>query len=541
MLELNIIQFLLGIGLFIFGLRKIPSNLDKALTRLPKSLFDHFDGLLRPYLLGLIFSMVIQSSTLAIIGMMIFASRSTISFASSFAFVLGASVGASLNFWIIGPDMTFLAVFCLLGGQMGIFLWRSLKWRSFFQLMSWLGIIFFGFALLQKGLGGWMTILTPDQLLAGETWNPLKGMGLGFLSSILLQSHGPILDLLTSRYLIKAPYIILGANLGLTLTALVVSTWLSTKAKRLAMANIIIHGLGLLMCVVTMGTFLNVIEILVNRVLGLAIEHEINAIHFAFNFLNSIMGLLVYPIIQKIVIAIYPGQAADRDKEQSISKNLFQLLSNVPDEGLVEAQKLYRDLLFRLKTFEDQLVQSLSQKGVRKKIAKVPLDFLEEIDLLEHLLLLIWHKHESHRPLAWAQLGRLRTLKDLLLHWDAFNHFIQDLSRDELDMALDPLEGVVDSFDGNRNELWCYLFDREANRPGSFLTEKVTLQGPDGDKTHASYLKTSFEFFHYFVRVLRYLQRLCLSYDKDWKVLEELDLSLLPMMENEQSNDPSGF
>jgi Na+/phosphate symporter len=466
---LSFINILLGVSLFVLGLRKIPTTMEKFIGRMKTTSDFQMQGVFFPYFLGIVGAVALQGSTIAVIMMMFYMLYARVRFHSAYAFMLGVTLGTSLKFWMPLPDTKVIAASILVLSQLAFLFMKGFRFRAHFTLLGWLGLLFLGWSLLKDGTTSIISVESSDfiKYLSQEA-STIEIFGLGTLLSGLFQSSSLIINLAsqaveqTNTELYNIGLVVLGANVGTTITAILVSLWLPIKAKRLAVAHFGVKLLGALLCFTTYQTFLSTVDNLFISLLKMTDAEKVYAIHTGFNIFNSVAFLFLVPAIDKIMSGIVKDKKGVHiDENTFLSKSLIQLLSNVPEEGLAEARKQFKYLSFSIKAYEDRLIKSFSETGIREGLDNYSINLVTNMRALEELLLIIRHKHPFYSDQAHEILIDFYRLRKILSRVDDINDFIRDFSREDLNESVKLLGEFIDEWQEYRSKVWKSIFKAE--------------------------------------------------------------------------------
>jgi phosphate:Na+ symporter len=210
--------------------------------------------------------------------------------------MIGANVGTTLTAWLVAMKIEGLGpVFVALGG-----LWSLTGphlWRPYGKALFYFGLIFLALDLISQGLAPlaqnatvaeWHTLLE----------SPVLALLFGALLTALVQSSSVVsgLAVLTVSQGIVAPqvavWLIAGANIGTTSTALLASAALDALAKKLALLNTGFNILGVLL-------FATLLQPAIDMILAMDIvtTQQVALVHTVFNLAAAIVALLILPYL----------------------------------------------------------------------------------------------------------------------------------------------------------------------------------------------------------------------------------------------------
>lgn len=246
----TIIIIIASITLFVYGLQSFSKEIDNfGKDRLANWMKKVTVVPLGGFLLGGIFTSVVQSSTLVSSLTVTLVNSGVITLRDSIMILLGTNVGTTSTAWIVSMDSTLLGpLFIVLGTLISMIPTRiSMAGKSIFYF----GFIFFSLGYISQA----MEPLKNDPLLVevlSKASNPLLGILYGIIITVIIQSSSVVVGLvivLLSQGTIdiqSAIPIVIGANIGTTSTALLISLKFSNLSKLVALAASAFNVIGVL-------------------------------------------------------------------------------------------------------------------------------------------------------------------------------------------------------------------------------------------------------------------------------------------------------
>lgn len=304
-----------GVGFFLFGIRTMSEGLRKVSSgRLKGILALLTKHRLGAFLVGAGVTALMQSSSAMTVMIVGFVNAGLMTLRQAIPVVMGANIGTTFTAWLV----SFLAVFKISHYALpavGIgFLMKVASRRR--NLSQW-GEVIFGFGVLFVGLGFMKESFAPLEsnqqvrdLMVNFSHYPILGVLVGTVITMLLQSSSAtiaLVQVLAFRGLIDFPSaipLILGDNIGTTITAQIAALGSSTGSKRVAWAHTMFNiiGVGYILVFVYSGLFSRAIEAMVpgavtekNIMLHIALAHSV------FNGVNAAIFLPLVSYLQKIV------------------------------------------------------------------------------------------------------------------------------------------------------------------------------------------------------------------------------------------------
>lgn len=247
----TVIIIIAAISLFVFGLQSFSKELenlgaDRLSRWIGKITQVRFGG----FLLGGVITAIVQSSTLVSSLTVSLVSAGIISFRSSLLILLGTNIGTTSTAWIVSMNSTLLGpFFIVLGTFISMIPTRiSVAGKSIFYF----GLIFFSLNFISEA----MEPIKNDPLLIellSKATNPLLGILYGIVVTIIIQSSSVVVGLvivLLSQGVIdidSAIPIVIGANIGTTSTALLISIKLSPLSRLVAWSVSAFNVIGVIL------------------------------------------------------------------------------------------------------------------------------------------------------------------------------------------------------------------------------------------------------------------------------------------------------
>ncbi len=326
---------LLGsLGLFLYGMKVMSDALmELAGDRMRNILATATSNRLFAVLTGFLITAIIQSSSATTLMVVSFANASLLSLTESIGVIMGANIGTTVTAWLIsllGFKVNMAAIAIPLVGLGFVFSFSKKK-----NLRHW-GFFIVGFAILFIGLQ-FMKDSVPDLKSSPEALAFLSSYtSKGYLSIVLFMFIGTLLTVIiqsssaTMAITIimcfegwipfdMAAAMVLGENIGTTITANLAALVANYKAKRTARAHFIFNIFGVAWMLVLFVPFLQAIGYAVERIEGAspfvqaaAIPVALSLFHTTFNIVNTAVLInFVNPIgsvVKRFVPKELPGE-----------------------------------------------------------------------------------------------------------------------------------------------------------------------------------------------------------------------------------------
>lgn len=336
----DVLTFIGGISLFLFGMSYMGSALEKKAGGQLSGLLSKFtSNKYTGFLLGMIVTAVIQSSSATTVMVVGFVNSGIMTIAQSVGVIMGANVGTTVTAWIL--SLTGLS-----GDSIFI---QLLKPTSFTPILALIGVIFYcflkdnkkkdlgmiliGFAVLMFGMDSASDAVSGLKDVPQFTQlfilfkNPILGILAGAILTGIIQSSSASVGILqalcvTGQVTVGAAFpIILGQNIGTCVTALLSSMGANKNAKRAAMIHFNFNLFG---SVLLMALFYGLDAIFKFPFVDKAASGvDIAVIHTSCNLIVTAVFLPLSNLLEKISTKMIKDGPVDEDEVTLLDERLF--------------------------------------------------------------------------------------------------------------------------------------------------------------------------------------------------------------------------
>jgi len=369
----EVLQLIGALGVFLFGMKVMSDALLKLAGNKMRSILatmtsNRFLGIIT----GFFITSVIQSSSATTLMVVSFSNAGLLTLTESIGVIMGANIGTTITAWLItilGFKVSMSTIALPLVGFGFAFTFAKKD-----QTKNW-GNFIIGFALLFIGLQ-FLKEAMPDIKSNPEILEFLsKYTDLGYLSILLFLLIGTILTVVIQSSsatmaltLIMcaqgwipfelAAAMVLGENIGTTITANLAAFVANYQAKRTARAHLVFNLIGVLWMLILFYPFLNFVAWLTQKVgsespyvSALAIPVAISLFHTTFNIINTFLLVwFVNPIarmVEKIIpVKIDPEKAIDEPK--FLVKDVLKYPETAISALLKESKYLFKNAIFEI-------------------------------------------------------------------------------------------------------------------------------------------------------------------------------------------------
>lgn len=353
---LSILTLIGALGMFLYGMNMMSSGLQKAAgDGLRRFVASMTSNPLKGVTTGLGVTAVIQSSSATTVMVVSFVNAGILTLTQAIGVIMGANIGTTFTAWIISlfgfsADISILAVPLMAIGFV-MSLSKKGKTRDISEIIVGFSLLFLGLSFMKNSVPDLETnpeVLSFIQSWGGHgVWSVLLFILVGTTLTLVLQSSSATVAL-TLVFLNMgwiqfdmAAAMVLGENIGTTITANIAAAVGNTNAKRAALAHTVFNVFGVIWAVCFFRYFLALIQWLIGIVgLGGSAQtplYSISILHTVFNLINT--GILIWfiPVIEKIVKTAIKDKSSGEIPEKLVYINAG--LISAPELALTEASK----------------------------------------------------------------------------------------------------------------------------------------------------------------------------------------------------------
>ena len=282
---------------------------------------------------GVLVTFIVQSSSITTVMVVGFVNSGVMSLMQAVGVIMGANIGTTITGWILALHIGKYGL-PLLGTAAFVYLFsRSDRWRFWAMALMGIGMVFFGLEIMKDacsiikenpGFEEWFHRFQADNYLG-----VLKCAMVGCLLTTLVQSSSATLGItvsLASQGIISfetAAALILGENIGTTITAFLASLGTTTNARRAAYFHVLFNVIGVFWITLLFPVYIKFVQWLVEWFLHIEINAPemvegiatypnttpaIAATHSIFNITNTLLFFLFVPVIVRMLERVVPSK-----------------------------------------------------------------------------------------------------------------------------------------------------------------------------------------------------------------------------------------
>ena len=414
---LQLFTLLGALGMFLYGMNLMSSGLQKAAgDRLRSFLSAMTSNPFKGVMTGLGITSVIQSSSATTVMVVSFVNAGLLTLTQAIGVIMGANIGTTVTAWMVSwlgfkADISILAVPLMMFG----FLFSNSKKnqrRNIGELIVGFSLLFLGLSFMKDSVPDLRE--TPEVLEFVRTWSSygfgsvLLFLAFGTILTLVLQSSSATmaitLIMLSMGWIpfAMACAMVLGENIGTTITANIAASIGNTQAKRAALSHTIFNLFGVAWALALYNPFLNLVGLITENMFGLpnpaaddfavtdtgsdngtAALYGLSMLHTLFNTINTLVLIWFTGWIAKAVsyiirtpenqekevfrlkyISAGPLATPELSVEQAfeeiihfaqVSKNGALYAKNAINEADTDQFEVYREKLVKYEEISDRI------------------------------------------------------------------------------------------------------------------------------------------------------------------------------------------
>ncbi len=505
-----------SLALFLYGMKTMSDGIQKAAgERLHKIVSFMTGNRFSATLTGFSITAIIQSSSATTVMVVSFVSAGLLTLTQSIGVIMGANIGTTVTGWIIaifGFKMNISEVALpIIGIGLPMLFYKKLGKKDWGEAIIGFGILFIGLNFLKESMQN--LGLGPEDFSFISNFSNLGYfyilicVAIGTFITIMVQSSSAAMAVtltLAAAGLIDfqtAAAIILGENIGTTITAQLAAIGTNINAKRAAWVHTLFNVVGVIWISIIFAPFLKLVDSIIpgdilNTANGVLSEElilpHLAAFHTMFNITNTFIFIWFTPLLAKLVTYIVREKEEDKSETYHL-KYISTAIQDTPEINVINAKKelskmagitneMYSKFLnifqnpdkkmggevaelMRMEEYTDQMQveishflvdcakESLNETSANNVNAMIRIvNELESIgDSCVNLIILTKRRYDNKIVLHVDTMKEIKPYTKLVSDFIEFNgkHFLKHLSSEEIKKAYE-MEHLIDTY---RNEL----------------------------------------------------------------------------------------
>ena len=352
------LKLLGAIALLIYGMKVMSEALQKMAGPQLRHLLgamtsNRFSGVAT----GALVTVAVQSSAATTVMTVSFVNAAILTLAQAISVIMGANIGTTLSAWIMSAGFSFDIIYLVWPGYLiGIILIQTGRYRYLGDFLFGLSFLLCALSIL-RATGIEMDLANRPSVVgffssfdSGSYWTILLFLLIGTILTCIAQSSAALMAITMvlcstgAISIFQGIALVMGENIGTTLTANLAAMSANTQARRAAMAHLLFNVFGVVWVLIVFFPFVR----MVCRIVGIdptaesvdttRLTFALATFHTAFNIINTAILIGFIPQMEKLVcMIIRPKKGEDEDefRLQFIRAGIMK----TPEISVLQAQK----------------------------------------------------------------------------------------------------------------------------------------------------------------------------------------------------------
>lgn len=382
-----------SLALFLYGMKIMSEGLQKlAGDKMRRILTAMTTNRVTGVLTGMLITALIQSSSATTVMVVSFVNAGLLTLAQSIGVIMGANIGTTVTAWIISAlgfkvDIAAFALPLLTVGVVMLFMQKS-KYKSMGEFIMGFCFLFMGLSYLKANAPDLQN--NPEMLAFVQDY-----ANMGFMSILLFVLIGTVLTMIVQASAATMAItlimcangwisfelgaaLVLGENIGTTITANLAAITGNTQSRRAALAHLVFNVFGVIWVLCLFTPFTNAVTWIVENWMGITdngdgsfVSFQLSAFHTCFNVCNVLILIWLVKFIEKTVCKILPTKESDEDTRlRFITGGLL----STAELSILEAQKeisLYAQRTHKMFGFVQELLNTKKGDEFNKLFSRI--------------------------------------------------------------------------------------------------------------------------------------------------------------------------
>jgi len=328
-----------GLGMFLYGMEMMSDGMKMTAGNSMRAILKKLtSNRFIAVFVGAFITMIIQSSSATTVMLVSFVNSGLLNFVQALGVILGSNIGSTVTAQIVAFKVTDYALLLIaVGSIMTLFSKKDTAKHIGFVILGF-GLLFYGMKVMSDTMKPLRTDPTFNIILTSFE-NPFLGIIAGAVFTALIQSSsattGIVITLASSGSITLEAGIplILGANIGTCITALLAGLKATRDAKRVAIGHVLFNVIGVLVFCFWIPTFADLVAQTTDNV-----PRQIANAHTIFNIVSTMLFIPFAPFISRTIIRYFPDKEKLRNIEKPAILNLDEKVLSYPTAAINNAQ-----------------------------------------------------------------------------------------------------------------------------------------------------------------------------------------------------------
>jgi phosphate:Na+ symporter len=374
--------FIGGLGLFLYGMKLMSEGLQKTAGSSLKNIIEKFtSNRFIGVIVGTVVTVIIQSSSATTVMVVSFVNAGLMNLFQALSIVLGANIGTTITAQLIAFKITKFALPAIgMGVAMALFS-KDAKKRYYGEIILGFGLLFFGLETMKHAFIPLKEAKEFADLFVFFSVNPIAAAAAGAILTVIVQSSSATIGItiaMASTGLLDfhaAAALVLGENIGTTITANLAALGGSRTAKQAAFGHFLFNFIGVAYMLMFLSVLIHFIDAYTPGAVDFVaadgtkpyIARHVANLHTAFNIINMVIFLPFIHILARLCEKIIKSESPKKNQLLRLDPNMVktpsiaiaqaksevELMSKMPVEMIKIVQESFRENKSKLKDIKE--------------------------------------------------------------------------------------------------------------------------------------------------------------------------------------------
>ncbi|MGD9808435.1 MAG: Na/Pi cotransporter family protein [Deferribacterales bacterium] len=374
--------FIGGLGLFLYGMKLMSEGLQKTAGSSLKNIIEKFtSNRFIGVIVGTVVTVIIQSSSATTVMVVSFVNAGLMNLFQALSIVLGANIGTTITAQLIAFKITKFALPAIgMGVAMALFS-KDAKKRYYGEIILGFGLLFFGLETMKHAFIPLKEAKEFADLFVFFSVNPIAAAAAGAILTVIVQSSSATIGItiaMASTGLLDfhaAAALVLGENIGTTITANLAALGGSRTAKQAAFGHFLFNFIGVAYMLMFLSVLIHFIDAYTPGAVDYVaadgtkpyIARHVANLHTAFNIINMVIFLPFIHILARLCEKIIKSESPKKNQLLRLDPNMVktpsiaiaqaksevELMSKMPVEMIKIVQESFKENKSKLKQVKE--------------------------------------------------------------------------------------------------------------------------------------------------------------------------------------------
>lgn len=378
-----------GLAIFIYGMNMMSECLQKAAgEKMKKILALLTKNPILGVLAGALTTAVLQSSSATTVMTIGFVSAGLMSLPQAISIILGANIGTTMTAQIIAFKITDYIYLFIFAGFLISFVSKKEKVKNIGQTIFAFGLLFLGIETMGDVMKPLASSAFFVNMIGKVSHIPILGVCVGAVMTLVVQSSSATIAVLQNFAAQAGPDgvtsiiglagaipILLGDNIGTTITAVLASIGQPKDARRTAFAHCVFNISGAILFLFLVKPYAALIQFISPKGNEIdVISRQIANAHTGFNLVMTLIWIPLIPLMVKIVMKLVPD-GKGKETEVEVAENPKYLDNKLIAQPAAALQLVAKEVMYCAKLVDEMIGKLQYRNG---KIDKENAELVEE-------------------------------------------------------------------------------------------------------------------------------------------------------------------